>query len=341
MSVLHQMLGRCAVSQNLLTSRGWLLGQQVRFRKRKANEKLMKPDDKSAVILGKVKRTDVPSIIGVSDKQYPILMQWSKPQRMETCNPAISGDIGGIEHFGEVDRSQPPLELEGSEALKDVEEEVRKILSLEFSRNKDVINKLRRGVVKSVQRHKLDENSLEVKIATLTVKIRNYQKILIDLYPYKNQPLKHDLTYKIAMRRKLIDLLREQDYRKYEWLLERLNLFYKPVPKYDHVEISRKASIERLTDLWCDELKKHRIEKYKRALQEEQPKFLRNKAEKLKHIMNEEKDLGLEQTVFQSDVDECLVRAEEIEKTLEDLESIPDTYLLYEEEVEKEQTFIN
>ena len=32
---------------------------------------------------------------------------------------------------------------------------------------------------------------------------------------------------------------------------------------------------------------------------EDQPKFLRDKADKLKHIMAEEKDLGLEPTVFQ------------------------------------------
>ena len=42
-----------------------------------------------------------------------------------------------------------------------------------------------------------------------------------------------------------------------------------------------------------------RLDKYKRKLMEDQPKFLRDKADKLKHIMAEEKDLGLEPTVFQ------------------------------------------
>jgi len=224
---------------------------------------------------------------------------------------------------------------------EDVEDDVRKILSLEYHRNRDVLNKLRQNVVKSVQRHKLDNNSLEVRIAILTVKIRNYQKVLRDLYPYKNQPLKHDLTFKIALRRKLIEKLRTEDYRKYEWLLERLNLFYKPVPHYDHVEISRKASIERLTDIWCDELKQHRIEKYKRNLQEQQPTFLREKADKLRHIMQEENELGLEQTVHQSDIDECLRRAEEIEKLLQETERRQENYLLYKEEAIREQTFIN
>ena len=32
-----------------------------------------------------------------------------------------------------------------------------------------------------------------------------------------------------------LERLREQDYKRYEWILEKLNLFYKPVPVYDRV----------------------------------------------------------------------------------------------------------
>merc|ERR1711915_1090436 len=130
----------------------------------------------------------------------------------------------------------------------------------------------------------------------------------------------------------------EQDYKKYERLMERLNIFYKPVPHYDHNEISRKASIERLTDIWCEELKQHRLQAYQRKLEEEQPKFLRDKAEKLEHIMNEEKDLGLEPTVTQAEIDECLRRAAAIEANIQ-LEAGTDhkeDFLLYAEEVERE-----
>ena len=37
--------------------------------------------------------------------------------RMQTCNPQISGDLGGLEDFGEVDLSQPPVEWAGSDEL--------------------------------------------------------------------------------------------------------------------------------------------------------------------------------------------------------------------------------
>ena len=77
--------------------------------------------------------------------------------------------------------------------------------------------------------------------------------------------------------------MRQNDYKKYEWLLEKLNLLYKPQPhdapdgvvvprelvarkvkketleKFDNqASLSLQASIERLTDLWCDELRRHR-----------------------------------------------------------------------------------
>jgi small subunit ribosomal protein S15 len=304
---------------------------------RNATNKLKKPEDKSSIILGKVKKNVPKTISGISDKQHPILLDWKRPTRVETCNPEISGDIGGLEFFGEVDQTLPPLELEGCKALEDADAIVQQILSLEFARRKDSMDKLKRDIEKTVAQHPLDKDSLEVKIASLTIKIRNYQRDLVERYPYKNQPLKHDLTGKIALRRKLIELLREKDYRKYEWLLEKLNLFYKPVPHYDAFVIGRKSSIERLTDLWCEELKQHRLDKYMRTLQEEQPRFLREKADKLKHIMAEEKDLGLELTVSQEDVDACLRRATEIETRNVEEENHPHTYLVYKEEIKKEQ----
>jgi hypothetical protein len=52
----------------------------VRF-SRKEREKLKKPEDKSLVVLGKVKPVRPLAQVGVSDKQHPILMQWNKPVR--------------------------------------------------------------------------------------------------------------------------------------------------------------------------------------------------------------------------------------------------------------------
>ena len=83
----------------------------------------------------------------------------------------------------------------------------------------------------------------QVKIALKTVKIRNAQHELMQQWPYKNQPMKHQLTHmyethtwkeklfqdlkiicchaRVSNRRNMIRKLRESDYKKYEWLLEK------------------------------------------------------------------------------------------------------------------------
>ena len=71
-------------------------------------------------------------------------------------------------------------------------------------------------------------------------------------------------------------------------------------------------------------------------LQAEQPEFLIKKAEKLKFIMSEEKELGLEATVTQEQIDECLQRAEEIKQKIESEGSTAEDYLIYKEEIEEE-----
>merc|ERR1712227_77140 len=242
-----------------------------------------------------------------------------------------------------MDLTQPKAGLEKSKNLQSASDDVKRVLSLEFARRRDLMAKLTQDVLKSVQRHPHDFSSDEVKITMGTIKIRNIQKYLIDLYPYKNQPIKHVLTHMISARRKQLGRLRENDYKKYEWLLEKLNLLYKPQPHdappgvvIPKELVARKASIEKLTDLWCSELRRHRLRAYERKLQSEQPDFLMKKAEKLWFIMKEEQELGLEATVTQEQVDECIKKAEEIKSLLESEADKEEEYLIYEEEIEEE-----
>jgi len=336
----------------IIGSPGLPILTQVRFRGgRPDRHKLKKPEDKSGIILGKWKPSVAFPKPGVSDKASPIHVKWDRPVWVETVNPSISGDVGGLDHFGlsSLDLSQPKSEFQKSETLQTASEHVQKVLSLDFARRREIIDNLSQDVLKTVQRHPHDFSSLEVRITMDTIRIRNYQKILIDLYPYKNQPVKHILTHKITSRRKKLARLREQDYKKYEWLLEKLNILYKPMPHdapdgvvVPKENVARKASIEKLTDLWCSELKRHRFRAYERKLQAEQPDFLVKKAEKLKFIMEEEKELGLKATVTQAEIDDCLARADEIRKKIEDAEGNEEEYLIYKEEIAEENlTFKN
>jgi len=316
------------------------------FAGRKKNEKLDVPKDKEGIIIGKRKPAVYYPKEGVSDKTHPIHVNWQRPVTIQTCNPEISGDEGGLESLGlsSIDLTQPPVSLQGSHALAVAPEEVKRVTSLDFARRRDLLDKLSQEVVSAVQRHPRDFNSIEVKIALKTVKIRNAQEELIKQWPYTNQARKHSLTHMVSNRRNMLRILRESDYKKYEWLLEKLKLLYKPMP-WDappgvagHKEnIERKKSIERLTDLWCDELQRHRLTAYRRKLEAQQPEFLRRKADKLEEIMKTEQELGIEATVTMAEVEDCRRRASEIDERLkkEEVEEEED-YMIFAPEAAKE-----
>lgn len=53
----------------------------------------------------------------------------------------------------------------------------------------------------------------------------------------RNKVVKVFLIELIDKRKKQLRLLRNWDYRRFEWILESLNLVYKPVPAYDILQI--------------------------------------------------------------------------------------------------------
>lgn len=129
--------------------------------------------------------------------QNPIHVKWERPVHIQTVNPQISGDVGGLEHFGfdKMDLSRPRPGLDKSKTLAAASEDVKRVLSLEFARRRDVVDQMTQDVLKSVQRHPHDFTSPEVKITMQTIRIRNMQNYLYEIYPYKCQPAKHRLTH--------------------------------------------------------------------------------------------------------------------------------------------------
>ena len=190
----------------------------------------------------------------------------------------------------------------------------------------------------NVAEHKHDVKSLEVKVSSLTVTIRNMQKELAlkSQKGWRNNQMKHHLKILIDHRRGALARLRHVDYKKYEWLLEKLDLVYKPRP-FTFENIIRRKHNERLVNLWCDEQRTFKLRELKDEFERDQPRFLRAKAETLRQIMKEEADLGLEASVKQEEIDECLANAEKIEKELSEKEKHPAEYHIFEKEVIPEE----
>lgn len=224
-------------------------------------------------------------------------IKWVRPEKICCTKPEKSGDL---EPKSEVQPSDLLSEFRESKELQTANDVVKKLFTLEFAPRSEIVKSYKQEMVKRVQRHPLDEDSIEVKIAAWTGSIRSMQETMNQ---YKrDQVLKVHLKELIDKRKKRLKFLRQWDYKKFEWLIEKLNIVYKPSPLDAH-PVTRKDSLRKLTKQYCDNLRNEKLEAYKKQLQEEQPKFLEEKIRTLEFIRDEQQRLNVPLTVQQEEID--------------------------------------
>ncbi|KFM67383.1 28S ribosomal protein S15, mitochondrial, partial [Stegodyphus mimosarum] len=163
---------------------------------------------------------------------------------------------------------KPDFEL--SEELKSADDQVKKIFSLSTASKSEVKEVCRRNLLKRIQRHPHDFDSLEVKIALKTLQVRSLfeHKIL------KWQEVKGGriiLPIIIQKRNKLLNQLRIIDNERFCWLLKELQLEYTPEPLQFHYEkYCKKWDLRRLTKEYCEKTIADKKAAYHEALKEQQ-----------------------------------------------------------------------
>jgi len=213
---------------------------------------------------------------------------WRRPKYVPSWKPEKSGDL---ETKKDVDKSRPiPSLLCVKEALESVDEDTRRLLSLEFHGKKQSNIVIRNDLRKKIRRHQYDIGSMEVQVADMTCKIRNLQNCMEQ--SKKDIILKVTLQELIDKRKKYLKHLRRMDYKRFEWLIEKLGILYRPPPKYFRW-VTRKQSLKKLVRLHYFDLRKKRLEEYRKVLEAKKEPFLKEKAETLKWIAETEKKLGL------------------------------------------------
>lgn len=146
------------------------------------------------------------------------------------------------------------------------------------------------------------KNSLFLVVAGQTAAIRFYQDCIRTQTKRNGQ---HNKRVKrlIDKRNKNLRYLRRWDYKRYEWLLELLNIEFKLQPE-THTLIARKVALRRLTNIHCDDIKNERLTEYRKHLQSQKEQFLSEKLKNLQFIRNEEIELDLPVTVSEKDLQE-------------------------------------
>ena len=160
--------------------------------------------------------------------------------------------------------------------LKDVPEEVRRQFTFEFTPRKQKVDQ---QIEQSVLRHSkhLDHHTLAGSVARMTYRIRNSRFVL------RNTP--NDVLSKINIcwwsdkrLKRMIDL-HKFDRNEFDRLMKELKVnapqFVLDGKLFQRIE--RKRELRRLTDEYCQELKKEKLDAYHQQLKEQQQQFLKEK----------------------------------------------------------------
>ncbi|KAM0724489.1 Small ribosomal subunit protein uS15m [Formica fusca] len=230
---------------------------------------------------------------------------WTRPEPVSSLSPEKSGDKGLNIEVKPTDIARGYAE---SSELKDASDMVKKMFTLQFLYPDKTKSMKQAKILDLVKRHEFDRASPEVRIANFTIRILELQEYLKE-HP-KHSAAKVHLKIAIDRRKKWLKHLRTWDYRRFEWVLEKLNLVYTPLPE-PPLQITRKDSLRRLTEKHCDELKQDKLNIYKKELKMLQKQFYVEKAEKLAFIREEELTCGLQPSVSEEDVAKAKEKAKE------------------------------
>ncbi|CAK1541678.1 unnamed protein product [Leptosia nina] len=223
-------------------------------------------------------------------------IKWVRPDYVPAYKPERSGDLEGLPK----DTVKfTALDFSLSDEIKDAPEAVKKIFSVAHLGRKEYRTLVQKDLIDRVRRHKYDENTSETRIARITGHIRCLQETM-ELHP-KNVNTKKLVQELIDRRKKLLKFLRQYDYKKFEWLLEKLNIEYKGHPETYH-KLTRKESLRKLTEMHCDDIRNKKLSDYRNLLESQQGPFLQEKLNTLKFIRSEQIELQLPITVNEQDI---------------------------------------
>lgn len=150
----------------------------------------------------------------------------------------------------------------------------------------------------------------------MTATIRCYQNRMEE-FP-QDLKIKVKLKELIEKRKKFLKYLRRWDYRRFEWILEKLDLIYKPPPN-NFNPITRKESLVKLTNIYCENIKQERLEEYRNHLKEQQIPFLEKKVETLEYIKKIQEECQVKVTVRLEEINSTKLKLKELKNQNEEL----------------------
>ncbi|CAH1227112.1 MRPS15 [Branchiostoma lanceolatum] len=121
-----------------------------------------------------------------------------------------------------LDLTQLKAGWEKSKELQTADDTIKRIFSLEFASSAEKVNFLKQDMIRRVQKHPNDNNSLEVRIAQMTIHLRALQES--QERDKKNTFQKQLMLIKQQKRDKLLRELRKTNYESFELVCRELGI---------------------------------------------------------------------------------------------------------------------
>ncbi|XP_078619400.1 small ribosomal subunit protein uS15m-like [Branchiostoma floridae x Branchiostoma japonicum] len=121
-----------------------------------------------------------------------------------------------------LDLTQFKVGWEKSKELQTADDTIKRIFSLEFASNAEKVNFLKQDMIRRVQKHPNDNNSLEVRIAYMTINLRALQEA--QEKDKKNTFQKQLMLIKQQKRDKLLRELRKTNYESFQLVCRELGI---------------------------------------------------------------------------------------------------------------------
>ncbi|XP_063990651.1 small ribosomal subunit protein uS15m [Diachasmimorpha longicaudata] len=223
-------------------------------------------------------------------------IKWIRPPAIPCTDPSKTGDL---ESTVKTSPDELAFGYDKSEELKDAPDIVKKLFTLGQLPTAETKKLIREKFRDLVKRHDMDYRSPEATLAIMTSTIRHLQECQ-KTHP-RNRKSKHFLKELNDKRKKYLTDLRRWDYKRFEWVLEKLNLVYHPYPEIWE-KPTRKKSLRILTKEHCNEVRQGKLDVYRAELGAQQKNFFKEKAEKLAFIRSEEIACGLEPTITEEEI---------------------------------------
>ncbi|XP_315624.4 small ribosomal subunit protein uS15m [Anopheles gambiae] len=235
-------------------------------------------------------------------------IKWVRPEKIPCYKPEKSGDLQSLPTFAGTELMK---DYRDSKELETANEHVRNLFTIQHNRRREMVENFKEDMVRRVYRHELDYGSIEAQLGLMTARIRSLQDYM-EKFP-RQSVVKVQLKELIDKRKRFLRYLRRWDYRRFEYMLEKLDLVYKPYPTHFHW-ITRKDSLRKLTNIHCDQIKETRLEEYRRQLESQQIDFLENKLKTLEFIRKEQTECQVPVTVSSDEIKAVRKQYEELKQ---------------------------